>query len=88
MGGNMRLACFASALVGLTMLAGCGRFEKYRVLDSGTGIFATEAVPSGGGAWTVCLADRPLETCPRSRAIFYGYRGREVDARWIDDNVS
>ena len=85
--GSLRRVCYASFLAGLATLSGCAEFERHRVLDSGTGVYATEAVPAGGGEWNICLAERPLDTCPRSKAIFHGYRGRDADARWVEPNV-
>ena len=83
----MRLACFASVLIPLVALAACGKFEAYRVYESGTGVYATKALPETQDGYTVCLADRPLQECPRSRAIFYSYRGVDGDIRWIGPNL-
>ena len=83
----MRLACFASGLTILLALSACEQFEKHEVLPSGSGVYATVGVTPSGGARTICLDVRPVDVCPRSRAIFYGYRGRDGDAGWIDDKI-
>ena len=68
-------------------LAACGEFKRHRVIESGTGLYATVGVPVSSDAYTVCISDRPLETCSRRKSVFYGYRSRTGNIEWISPNV-
>ena len=83
----MRPACSGSALLPIALLVSCGDFAEYQVYDSGAGIYATVGVPVSQDAQTACLAARPLSSCPRSRAIYYGYRSRSGEIRWVGTNT-
>ena len=92
MGGKRTLAGYDHAvrvvpLIGVVLLAACGEFERQRTLRSPEGVIATVAIPRSKDAFTVCFAETPLSTCPRSRAAIYSYRGIRGDQRWIDSNV-
>jgi hypothetical protein len=76
-----------SALALLLSLAGCDEFEQFRVLKSPDGVYATIAVPPNEGAFTVCLAEEPVNTCSRREAVFYSYRRHSGDEWWSARNV-
>jgi hypothetical protein len=77
----------ASASATLFIVAGCDQFEQFRVLRSPEGVYATIAVPPNEGAFTVCLAEKPVKTCSRGEAVFYSYRSISGDEWWSDRNV-
>ncbi len=43
---------------------------------------ATIAIPESGGARAICLDVRARATCPKSEAVFVGYRGRGGEEYW------
>jgi hypothetical protein len=80
----MRWPPLAAAL----LLTGCvDEFDQHQVLRSPEGVFATIGIPPSGDSYTVCLAEQPLRTCPRSEAVFYSYRGLRGSQRWAERNV-
>lgn len=88
MEGSLRGACLVSSVAAcVSCLIGCQKFEQYQVKESGTGLYATIAVPPSGGAWTLCLDNRPRERCSPREALFYGYRGEYNDVRWAANGV-
>jgi hypothetical protein len=75
-------------LFSLLLAGGCSDFEQYKLIRSPDGTVATMAVPSSGeGAYTLCLAEKPLKNCNRSNAILYVDRGRDVNIWWKDSNT-
>jgi hypothetical protein len=77
----------SSALAALLTLGGCDEFEQFIVLKSPEGVYATIAVPPNEGAFTVCLALKPVKTCSRSDAVFYSYRRLSGAEWWSGRNV-
>ena len=68
-------------------LVGCGQWERYEVLESSTGVYATVGVPPSRDAMSICFADRPLDICSRSQAVFVSYRSRDGNEYWDEPNV-
>jgi len=77
----------SSALGVILILPGCDEFEQFRVLKSSEGVYATIAVPPNEGAFTVCLAEKPVTTCSRGEAVFYSYRSLRGAEWWSARNV-
>lgn len=72
------------SVAGLSILvAGCDPYAQYQVHGSESGLFATVGTPSGGGAWTVCVAEQALANCTPGDSIFHGYRGNDTHIRWL-----
>jgi hypothetical protein len=64
----------------------CSDFEEWKVMHSGSGIYAKISLPVSKDAFAVCLSSDAREKCSRRRAIYYGYRSDGWDVRWLSAN--
>jgi len=72
--------------LGLSLLlaaSSCSDFEEWKVLDSGSGIYAKISIPVSKDAFAVCLSPDEKESCSQRKAIYYGFRSQNSDVRWL-----